>query len=182
MGGFIIGILTIFVLVYLKPCDGMNVNIVNSCSSPVKMNTSISCSRENALCEFTEDSLIDAVMHVPSLEDCRQKCLNDENCQHISYFNDNAQPVKHLCRLLKSCEKRILYKNCVSEGRECFEDCGNSIAGVLDGNVLDLVTNIESREECKQLCVNWFIGLLVNLHDQTGYTTNNCLVSCRISS
>ena len=23
----------------------------------------------------------------------------------------------------------------------------------------------------------WFIGLLVNLHDQTGYTTNNCLVS-----
>ena len=28
----------------------------------------------------------------------------------------------------------------------------------------------------------WFIGLLVYLHDQTGYTTNNCLVSCRISS
>ena len=25
-------------------------------------------------------------------------------------------------------------------------------------------------------------GLLVYLHDQTGYTTNNCLVSCRISS
>ena len=32
------------------------------------------------------------------------------------------------------------------------------------------------------LICNWFIGLLVNLHDQTGYTTNNCLVSCRISS
>ena len=29
---------------------------------------------------------------------------------------------------------------------------------------------------------NWFIGLLVYLHDQTGYTTNNYLVSCRISS
>ena len=28
----------------------------------------------------------------------------------------------------------------------------------------------------------WFIGLLVYLHDQTGYTTNNYLVSCRISS
>ena len=26
-----------------------------------------------------------------------------------------------------------------------------------------------------------FIGLLVYLHDQTGYTTNNYLVSCRIS-
>ena len=29
---------------------------------------------------------------------------------------------------------------------------------------------------------NWFIGLLVYLHDQTGYTTNNYLVSCRISN
>ena len=29
---------------------------------------------------------------------------------------------------------------------------------------------------------NWFIGLLVYLHDLTGYTTNNYLVSCRISS
>ena len=32
------------------------------------------------------------------------------------------------------------------------------------------------------LFINWFIGLLVYLHDQTGYTTNNYLVSCRISS
>ena len=30
--------------------------------------------------------------------------------------------------------------------------------------------------------LNWFIGLLVYLHDQTGYTTNNYLASCRISS
>ena len=30
--------------------------------------------------------------------------------------------------------------------------------------------------------IHWFIGLLVYLHDQTGYTTNNYLVSCRISS
>ena len=34
----------------------------------------------------------------------------------------------------------------------------------------------------KVLPADWFIGLLVNLHDQKGYTTNNCLVSCRISS
>ena len=33
-----------------------------------------------------------------------------------------------------------------------------------------------------EILLHWFIGLLVYLHDQTGYTTNNYLVSCRISS
>ena len=93
-------------------------------------------------------------MHGTSLEDCRQRCLNDRNCNHISYFNTNAKPVKRLCRLLKSCEERIAFLNSVSEGRECFEDCGDSNTGPLDDNVLDLITNIERREECKQLCVN----------------------------
>ena len=50
-----------------------------------------------------------------------------------------------------------------------------------DVTVEDVGETVE--EDAGEIVVDyWFIGLLVYLHDQTGYTTNNYLVSCRISS
>lgn len=46
--------------------------------------------------------------------------------------------------------------------------------------IISLTYSLSIYKSRKML--NWFIGLLVYLHDQTGYTTNNYLVSCRISS
>ena len=58
-----------------------------------------------------------------------------------------------------------------SQCSKCVQN-GHLLWKVFHGWTLDI----------KNILVYWFIGLLVYLHDQTGYTTNNCLVSCRISS
>ena len=64
----------------------------------------VTCSSEGVECDFNEDNLIDAVMHVKSLEECRQMCLDQESCEFISYFDDSAGPISHFCSLFKSCD------------------------------------------------------------------------------
>ena len=56
----------------------------------------VPCSREGVECEVGEGNLIDAVMHVMTVEECRQLCLDQDTCHFISYYDDSAAPVSHL--------------------------------------------------------------------------------------
>ena len=105
-------------------------------------------------CDFNEDNLIDAVMHVKSLEECRQMCLDQESCEFISYFDDSAAPISHFCSLFKSCDTVSKCTNCVSESMACDTSCSDNVVGDLDENVLDVVTNIDTQAECKQSCLS----------------------------
>ena len=114
------------------------------------------CSSEGAECDNTGDNLLDAVMHVMILEECRQMCLDDDNCRFISYFGEDSAPFSHLCQLFTSCDAVNNCSNCVSENMACFRTCGSNTVGDLDENVVDLITNVESELACKQLCLNTF--------------------------
>ena len=59
----------------------------------------VTCSTEGVECQFSEDNLIDAVMHVMSLVECRQMCLDQDTCHFISYTGDSSAPSPHLCQL-----------------------------------------------------------------------------------
>ena len=113
----------------------------------------VTCSSEGVECDFNEDNLIDAVMHVMSLEECRQMCLNQESCQFISYYDDSAAPVSHLCQMFGSCDTLTTCAHCATENMACYTYCGASVVADLDENVQDLLTNIESEHDCKRSCL-----------------------------
>ena len=79
MGGFTAGVL-FFLLV----------TAVSASSAPV------TCSSQGVECEIGEETPIDAVMHVMTVEECRQLCLDQDTCHFISYYDDSAAPVSHL--------------------------------------------------------------------------------------
>ena len=68
-------------LLLTASCEGQVEQDIPGADSP------LACSTEGLGCDTNQDNLIDAVMHVMSLEECRQMCLEDDNCQFISYFN-----------------------------------------------------------------------------------------------
>ena len=113
----------------------------------------VNCSTEGVKCENIGDNLIDAVLHVPTLEECRQLCLDDVNCSLISYFDESASPVSHLCQMFTSCEDIVYCSSCRSENMACYRSCGSSVVGDLDENIQDLLTDIESELSCRQSCL-----------------------------
>ena len=148
MRGFSVGVF-FSILILSASCDGQVEQVIPGADSP------ITCSTEGVECATNQDNLIDAVTHVMTLEECRQMCLDDDNCQFLSYFDDKA-PVSHICLMFKSCKSQNNCSNCVTENMACFRTCGSNIVGDLDENVVDLITNVESELACKQLCLNTF--------------------------
>ena len=114
MGGFIVCVLMFLMISASVFCDGQHVWVGES---PVM------CSSEGVQCDRIGDNLIDAVTHVMTLEECRQMCLDDGNCEFISYFGDSAAPVSHLCLLFTTCETTNNCSNCVSENMVCYRSC-----------------------------------------------------------
>ena len=112
----------------------------------------VTCSSEGVECDHhVESNLIESVMHVPNLMQCRQLCLDHDKCQYISYFDDNAVPISHFCQLFKTCETVAQCSNCMTESMECFESCGSNIVGDLDENVIMSIPNIDAELDCKEL-------------------------------
>ena len=132
----------------------------------------VTCSSEGAECDNSGDNLLDAVMHVMILEECRQMCLDDDNCGFISYFGEDSAPFSHLCQLFTSCDAVNNCSHCVSENMACFRTCGSNTVGDLDENVVDLITNVESELACKQLCLN-----TISCSFYTFYFPNDTLVA-----
>ena len=113
------------------------------------------CSSEGVQCDHHGGSnLLDTVMHVAAVEECRQLCLQDEDCRYISYFDASAFPASNLCQLFSSCDSLTQCSGCVSENRNCFQTCGSNVVGSLDENVLELFPSIESEVKCKEKCLN----------------------------
>ena len=57
------------------------------------MDSPVMCSREEVVCGISENNLLDQVPGVPTLDMCRELCLDLENCQYLTYFDENATPV-----------------------------------------------------------------------------------------
>ena len=116
-------------------------------------NDPVICSTNGVGCEYDENNLISTVFKVPSLPECRQLCIDDDNCEFITYFNASTFPIPKECRLYRSCEIVNDCANCVSENVDCFETCGSNLVGLIDDNFITATPSIESELECKRYCV-----------------------------
>ena len=127
--------------------------LVSACEGQVARvrDSPVTCSDEGIQCEVISDNVIDAVLNIDTLMECRQLCLDDANCQFISYFDDNAAPLPHFCQLFNSCESVAPCSDCVSENMQCFDTCGSSVVGDLI-EATDVLPNVESEAACQQSC------------------------------
>ena len=138
----ICGMLPLLLLIF-----GTNGLKVPHASAPV------TCSSESVECEYNSTNLIDIVIQVPTLAECRQLCKDEEQCEFITYYGDTASPVSHLCMLFRSCDATNTCSSCVSENIGCYEMCGTNVLGHMDENLLDVVPDILTEVDCKQECV-----------------------------
>ena len=146
MGGLItsIGIFHFLLLIYV----GNGLQVPGNTDSPV------GCSSEGKECAYNSTNLIDIILQVPTLAECRQLCLDQEQCEFITYIDEDAVPVARACFLFKSCETVTDCDpvHCTSQNMDCYRTCGSNIVGHLDENLIDALPNVESELECKNHC------------------------------
>ena len=113
----------------------------------------VTCETPGVECEYNEENYIDTETQVPSEEECRSICEDQDQCQFITYFNSSASPFSNICRSLKSCDSVVPCEKCVSQKVGCFKKpCSFNIIGKMDENILDISFGVESEIECKNLC------------------------------
>ena len=126
--------------------------LVRSSSSSSVPASPVTCSSDGVQCGYNETSLLEAVMQVEAVAECRQLCLARADCGYISYYGEAAVLVSHFCLLLSSCATVTPCAGCVSERRSCFETCSSAIVGDLDQSLASL-PSVQSEVECKEACL-----------------------------
>lgn len=114
--------------------------------------SAIECSSEGVECEYNDGSIIDIVMQVPSVEECRQLCQDEDGCHFITYFDQDAFPAAEVCQLFRSCDRVNQCHNCVSQDLDCLDTCGSNVVGRLNENILEVIPVAGSEADCKLAC------------------------------
>ena len=149
MGGGLIRSLGVFPLLLIIS-GGNGWKISGTTQSP------IGCSEAGKECAYDSTNLIDVLNQVQTVEECRQICLDTDECEFTTFFDADAEPLAHTCFLFKTCDSvdNCDPEHCSSEAMECFKTCGSDIVGHLDENLIDSVPNVETEFECKNHCTN----------------------------
>ena len=121
---------------------------------PENTDSPVGCSSEGKECAYNSTNLIDMIIQVPTLEECRQLCLDHEQCEFITYMDEDAVPLARACFLFKSCEtvKDCDPIHCSSQNMDCYRTCGSDFVGHLDENLIDALPNVENELDCKKQC------------------------------
>ena len=119
------------------------------------------CSSSGYACFNSEDSLINTLHNIQSIEDCHQLCLNQKGCAYVSYFGENSDPLSHVCMLFKYCDQTSLCTNCITEWIGCDRNCLKNSETSLDENIIDVKPFTKSYKDCRGHCAatercSWF--------------------------
>ena len=70
--------------------------LIVGCSNGSK---AVTCSSTDVECEYDDNNLINTLFQVPTLDECRQNCIDEDDCEYITYFNASAFPIPKECRV-----------------------------------------------------------------------------------
>ena len=124
----------------------LGISCLNVIESPVK------CASNNTACDVQGDGLIDSFAGVDGIAQCREICYADEDCGFITYYGKEGFPLRNFCEIFKACDTTLPCSKCVSETRGCYQLCSQNIIGVIADNFLDLIPNIGTEWDCRELC------------------------------
>ena len=113
--------------------------------------STVSCSSNNTACEAHEENTLETFFGVPSLEECRVHCWNNDQCQFLTYYYEEG-PAKQICFLFSSCEAAGDCENCVSQARHCRTElrCEAPYTGVLQDNIIADIPDVVSVSNCRE--------------------------------
>jgi len=114
----------------------------------------VTCASEGEACVIHNDSLLDEFKGVATVEECRQLCQDTEGCEYLTYFNASGDLFREVCYTFSSCEETYSCQNCASETEWCYAVCGKSFYGVIDNNLIDVVGDVDSESDCKDICIS----------------------------
>ena len=126
--------------------------LIVSSSSLSTFDSPITCSSNNTACDNHNDNLIETVNGVDTVEECRQLCYDDQECEYLTHYSEHSFPLQNLCLLFRSCEETHECSDCVSETRDCFFTCSDHVVGGINENLLGFLSDVESEHECRDHC------------------------------
>ena len=109
----------------------------------------VTCSSDNVACN---DNGLDSIGGVADIEECRQLCYDNDDCQFITYYGPDSFPLRETCFLLSSCEETHTCTDCISETKSCYQTCGTNVVGVIDDNNLATFFDVEIEGDCREHC------------------------------
>ena len=119
------------------------------------------CSKENSEC-IHGNGPSDVIFNVPSIDECRQLCLDDVYCSFITYYHSDGFPGNKMCLLYRECDTVEPCTNCESEDMSCFTMGSiGKVVGTFGDNALEAIKDVYSAVACKEKCSNnqdcsWF--------------------------
>ena len=112
------------------------------------------CSVEKKFCKINEDNLIEIIIEITDLEECRERCGDVENCQYFSHFGANSFPFSDYCALYSSCSLlEDCGEDCYTEDKLCNGSCGRSFESIEDDNVIEFIPDVQLERNCKGICL-----------------------------
>merc|ERR1719322_205687 len=70
------------------------------------------CLTNNTAC--SDGEYIQAIADVISIEECQQLCLDDFECQTITYYGSNSFPYSEICFMFRECPNLRPCESCVT--------------------------------------------------------------------
>ena len=105
----------------------------------------VACSSDGVACDNTEENLLDQKTEVPTVDMCRDLCLDIEDCQFFSYFDESATQFPGFCKLFKSCETVKNCSHCYTENINCSAKCSLNMDGESSQSLM--LTNVGQTSE-----------------------------------
>ena len=93
------------------------------------------CEVEGQACDIGQDNLLSALPGVESLQQCEAICIDNFDCEFITYFGSDSFPLRNYCMLFNDCTALADCQDCTTAVELCFEQCGQTVEGPLH-NVL----------------------------------------------
>ena len=95
----------------------------------------IGCVIESTACQAHMDNNLGLYPDIQTIEECRQLCNDNRDCQFLTYYGEDSFPLLQVCELFNDCSEKKSCQNCVTESRGCYT-CSDQYTGVLSGDNL----------------------------------------------
>ena len=127
-------------------------SVTISALDEIQSQSPVTCASNNTACDVHGDGLLDSFTGIETIDQCRELCYDDHDCEFITFYGGNGFPLRNICQLFHSCDETLPCAECNSETKGCNYFCSKNIVGAIDDNMLDFIPNIGTERDCRELC------------------------------
>ena len=110
------------------------------------------CTAEDVTCRIEDDNLVGTANGVADLSECSDIAGEGD---YLTYFGSAGFPFVDSCLYFSSCQTLVECDDCTTRAPTTCRTpiCSASIQGPLSSNLITVIDNVDSEEECDSSCV-----------------------------